>query len=71
MTTLRVQVNEMAHIVLTEGAAHSPELAALALLAAGYTPRFVAAFLDEVMETARELQKPRVANVFTMPRRAQ
>lgn len=71
MTTLRVQVAEMAQIVLSEGAAHNRDLAASALLRAGFTPRFIAAFLDDALEAARDMARPNPANVFHMPRRIQ
>ncbi len=64
MTTLREQIGEMTQIILAEGAAHSRDLAALALVRAGFRPRMIAASLDIAMNAAREMQKPAVSNVF-------
>ena len=56
--TIREQVAEMTQVILSEGAANSADLAALACVRAGFPPRLVAACLDQCMEAAREMQRP-------------
>ncbi|MHB2169930.1 hypothetical protein [Alsobacter sp. R-9] len=62
-STFRQQIAEMTQIILAEGAASSRDLAAMALIRAGFRPRMVAASLDIAMNAAREAQKP-AANVI-------
>ena len=63
MQTLRKQIAEMTQIVLAEGAAHNKDLAASAILRAGFAPRLIAACIDTAMENARDLTKPVVINL--------
>lgn len=61
--TLFEQIAEMTQVVLSEGAAHNKDLAALACVRAGFPPRLVAGCLDTAMERAREMSRPVVINL--------
>ena len=58
MRTLSEVTAEMVQTVIAEGVAHDMDRAALALIRVGYSPRLVAAVLDEVMADAREFRSP-------------
>jgi hypothetical protein len=63
MRTLSEVTAEMVQIVIAEGATSDMDRAALALVRSGYTPRLVAAVIDEVMADAREFFAPTFENV--------
>ena len=58
MRTLAEVTAEMVQIVIAEGATSDMDRAALALVRANYSPRLVAAVIDEVMVEAREFFAP-------------
>ena len=58
MRTLAEVTAEMVQIVIADGATSDMDRAALALVRAGYSPRLVAAVIDEVMVEAREFFAP-------------